>query len=88
MKPTERDLWDDVTQEVMSNEEDTQERLKVKSLAPSPSKEVNNLVEALDQRKNGHDRDNGLAPSRKIRLVNKSPVKRHLKSVKLSLLKD
>ena len=87
MKPTERDLWGDVTQEVISDEEDTQERLKVKSLASSGNKEVNNLIEALDQKENGYDRD-GLAPSRKIRVVNKSPVKRHLKSVKLNLLKD
>ena len=51
MKPTERDLWGDVTQEVISDEEDTQERLKVKSLASSGNKEVNNLIEALDQKK-------------------------------------
>ena len=63
----------------MSDEEDTEEELKVKSLAPSQSKEINNLIEALDQRKNAHDRDKSLEPQRKIRVVSKSPVKRQLK---------
>ena len=81
-------MWKDVTQEIMSDEEDTEEGLKVKSLAPSRSKEINNLIEALYQRKNAHDREKSLAPPRKIRVVSKSPVKRQLKNVKLSLLKD
>ena len=33
----------------MSDEEDTEEGLKVKSLAPSRSKGINNLIEAFDQ---------------------------------------
>ena len=76
MKPNERGLWKDVIQEIMSDEEDTEEGLKVKSLASSRSEEINNLIEALDQRKNARDRDKGLAPSRKIRVVSKLPVKR------------
>ena len=75
-KPSESGLWKDVTQEIMSDEEDTEEGLQAKSLAPSRSKEINNLIEALDQRKNAHDRDNGLAPPRKIRVVSKFTVKR------------
>ena len=41
----------------MSDKEDTEGELNVKSLAPSWSKEINNLIEALDQRKNAHDQD-------------------------------
>ena len=37
------------------------------------------MIAALDQRKNAHDRDKGLAPRCKIRVVSKSPVKRQLK---------
>ena len=88
MKPSERGLWKDVTQEIMSDEEDTEEGLKVKFLALSRRKEINNLIEALDQRKNALDQDKGLAPPCKIRVVSESPVKRQLKNVKLSLLKD
>ena len=88
MKPNGRGLWKDVTQEIISDEEDTEEGLKVKSLALSRSKEINNLIEALDQSKKAHDWDKGLAPPHKIRVVSKSPVKRQLKNVKLSLLKD
>ena len=66
MKPNERGLSKDVIQEIMSDEEDTEEGLKVKSLVSSRSEEINNLIEALDQRKNARDRDKGLAPSRKI----------------------
>ena len=76
MKPNERGLWKDVIQEIMSDEEDTEEGLKVKSLASSRSEEINNLIEAHNQRKNARDRDKGLAPSRKIRVVSKFPVKR------------
>lgn len=76
MKLNERGLWKDVIQEIMSDEEDTEEGLKVKSLVSSRSEEINNLIEALDQRKNARDRDKGLAPSRKISVVSKFPVKR------------
>ena len=55
MKPNGRGLWKDVTQEIISDEEDTEEGLKVKSLALSRSKEINNLIEALDQSKKAHD---------------------------------
>lgn len=87
-EPNERSLCKDITQKIMSEKEGTEGGLKVKSLAPSWSKEINNLIEALDQRKNAHDQDKGLAPPHKIRVVSKSPVKRQLKNVKLSLLKD
>ena len=88
VKPNAGGLWKDVTQEIMSDEEDTEEGLKIKSLASSRSKQINDLSEALDQRKNAHDHDKGLAPPRKIRLVSKSALKRQFKNMKLSLLKD
>ena len=84
----ERGLCKDITQKIMSDKEDTEGELKVKSLAPSWSKEINNLIEALNQRKNAYDQDKGLAPPHKIRVVCKSPVQRQLKNVNLSLLED
>lgn len=54
-QPNERSLCKDITQKIMSEKEGTEGGLKVKSLAPSWIKEINNLIEALDQRKNAHD---------------------------------
>ena len=44
----------------MRDKEDTEEGLKVRSLAPSQSKKINNSIEALNKRKNSHDQDKSL----------------------------
>ena len=87
MKAEEMELWEQVDQELMSDEEDLEEgKLKKKTLANLRCDELNDLTEALDSRyKQANASEDVL---RKKRVASDSPLKRKLsKKVKTTLLK-
>jgi len=85
--PEEREFWKDVTQEIMSDEEDTPTGLKLKSLAPMRIERLNTLIKTLDARKVTADNEKGILPARKCRVVSESPIKRKKKSL-VTLLEE
>ena len=70
IKDNELCLWEGVTQELMSDEEDFKLRpgLEITSL--------NELIRKLDQRKEEDLKSSGKQPARKIRKSTESPMKR------------
>jgi len=77
--PHEKDFWENVDQEMMSDEEDIPEGLKVKSLKSVRVPRLNDLIKRLDERKQSSDRKKGVIPVRKRRIVSESPIKRKIK---------
>ena len=71
----EKKLWKDVTQELMSDEEDGTEQFTVKIKSPSwRSEEFSNLIKQLDERRD--EENNGGGGMRMKRITTVSPMKR------------
>lgn len=88
VKEGEAALWSDVTQEVMSDEEDLDGGLKIKT-PHWRSKELGALIEKLDERHIMRQQDNNRQVLRKRRVATASPMKRKpSKKLKQHLLKD
>ena len=88
MREEEAAHWADVTQEMMSDEEDVNEGLKVKT-PHWRSDELGALIESLDQRHDRRQMDNNRQVLRKRRVAAESPMKRKpSKKLKPHLLKD
>ena len=88
MKEEESALWFDVTQEMMSDEEDVDDGLKVKT-SHWRSEELGMLIERLDERHSTRQLDNNRQVLRKKRVATESPMKRKpSKKLKTHLLKD
>lgn len=77
--PNEKEFWENVDQEMMSDEEDIPEGLKLKSLKSIRVPRLNDLIKSLDERKRSSDREKGVIPVRKQRIVSESPIKRKIK---------
>ena len=88
VREEEATLWADVTQEMMSDEEDIDEGLRVKT-PHWRSDELGALIESLDERHNRRQVDNNRQVLRKRRVATESPMKRKpSKKLKPHLLKD
>lgn len=84
----EADLWKDVTQELMSDEEDNGDALKVKS-PQWRCVELSNLIAELDDRHKRRMTDEAKQVLRKRRLPAESPMKRKpSKKLKETLVRD
>ena len=75
MRPEERPLWKDVTQEIMSDEEDVGDSLKVKTPGWR-SEQLTTLIQKLDERHNESLRMASRQPLKKLRVDADSPMKR------------
>ena len=84
MTDSEKPLWQDVTQELMSDEEDIPEGFKVKS-PHWRSNELSKIITAIDQRMETAIGVTKKAPAKKRRLPADSPMKRKPKKVKNTL---
>ena len=73
--PEEMALWSDVTQELMSDEEDNGDILKVKT-PHWRCGELNQLIKSLDQRSKSKMEASGRQILKKGRVVAESPMKR------------
>ena len=85
---SEIDMWKDVTQELMSDEEDNGDALKVKS-PHWRCLELNRLIEKLDQRHQRRMTEEARQVLRKKRIPTESPMKRKpSKKLKKTLVRD
>lgn len=75
MLPAEVSLWSDVTQELMSDEEDNGDILKVKT-PHWRCEELNQLIKSLDERSRSKVQASGRQALKKGRVEAESPMKR------------
>ena len=81
-------LWSNVTQEVMSDEEDLGDSLKIKT-PQWRSEEVTRLIRILDERTNAQKIADGKQTLKKTRVLSDSPMKRRpSKKLKTDLIRD
>ena len=73
----EKELWEGVTQELMSDKENVDDTSELKVKTPEwRTSELTNLVRKLDERKSEKARSNVQTPLRKQRIAADTPMKR------------